>query len=352
MTKTHWIILVTASVFVAVLLPFSYDGAMLVAGLTLLVLGADWIVEGAIGLAKQLEISSFVVGLTVVAFGTSAPELAASVQAAWRGEGALAVGNVVGSNIANVCLILGLTAVLRPVPCKSSVIAKDVPVMIGVTILGMIVMGTGPDGTGLVTRLEGGLLVAGILLYTAFFFIVGRRESREVLAELERQMGEYIGSEQGVPKSTRACIILSVVGALTLAGGAALMVEGATNVAQNLGVSSVVIGLTMVAFGTSVPELMTSLTAAFKKEPDLAVGNILGSNAFNILSVLGIAALVRPLEVPALTISRDMWVMLAVALLCLPVMGSFRRITRWEGGAMFAFYIGYIVVVYVHEIAS
>jgi len=174
-----------------------------------------------IGLATRLGISSFVVGLTVVAFGTSAPELAASIQAAWRGEGALAVGNVVGSNIANVCLILGLTAVLRPVPCKSSVIAKDVPVMIGVTILGMIVMGTGPDGTGLVTRLEGGLLVAGIVLYTGIFFVVGRRESRDVLAELERQIDEYIESDKGVPKTLKACIILSVVGAITLAGGAA-----------------------------------------------------------------------------------------------------------------------------------
>lgn len=346
MTKTHLIILTIAGACFAAILPFSYDGAMLVAGLALLVFGADWLVEGAVGLAMRLGISSFVVGLTVVAFGTSAPELAASVQASWRGEGALAVGNVVGSNIANVCLILGLTALIRPVPIKSSVIAKDVPVMIGVTALGIFVMMTG----GVITRLEGGILTLGIVVYSGVFYLVGRRESGEILAQLEQQIGEFLGSvDEAVPKSMVVCVVLVLVGALALAGGSSLMVDSATSLALHLGISSEVVGLTMVAFGTSVPELVTSLTAAVKEESDIAVGNILGSNAFNILSVLGIAAIVSPLEVPAITIHRDVWVMLAVAIMCFPVMGSWRRITRWEGAALFLFYLGYISVVYLHE---
>ncbi len=311
------------------------DLARVLVGVLLLVLGAEWLVTGAARLAREFGVSPFVVGLTVVAFGTSAPELAASVRATVAGEGELAVGNVIGSNIANICLILGLTAMLRPVPVQSGVVRRDVPIVIGVTI-GAIV--TFVDGV--IGRIEAAILASGIVAFTVFLVIAGRREVIEqALDEPEPVIR--------VGPSRLWLVARTLIGMVALVLGADLLVDGATALAEAMGVPSVIIGLSLVAFGTSVPELATSLAAAIKRESDIAVGNILGSNVFNILCVLGISGLVRPLDVPPLAMQRDAWVMLVVALACLPILGTARRISRLEGTLLFVTYLVYVIVIYV-----
>ncbi len=311
------------------------DLARVLVGVLLLVLGAEWLVTGAARLARDMGVSPFVVGLTVVAFGTSAPELAASVRATLAGEGELAVGNVIGSNIANICLILGLTAIMRPVPVQSGVVRRDVPIVIGVTIGAILVF-----MDGVVGRIEAAVLAVGIVAFTVFLVVAGRREVIEQALDEPEQVIR-------VGPARVWTIVRTLVGMIALVLGADLLVEGASALAAALGVPSVIIGLSLVAFGTSVPELATSLAAALKRESDIAVGNILGSNVFNILCVLGISGLVRPLDVPDLAMQRDVWVMLVVALACLPILGTARRISRIEGSLLFTTYIAYIVVIYV-----
>lgn len=349
MERTQAIIAAIGLLLGGALLPFSMDWAALVAGLTLLVIGADWLVDGSARLASRLGVSHLLIGLTVVAFGTSAPELGASVQATLEGEGPLAIGNIVGSNIANICLILGLTAMLRPVPCSSRLVREDVPVMIGVTVMGMVVLGTG----GVVGRVEGAVLTLGIFAYTYWLYTRGRREATGALegtvaaqlAEAVQQPAEEPAEKQGESVNSRRGIwrevLLVLLGAAALSFGSKMLVFGASSVAAGMGVSSSVIGLTIVAFGTSVPELVTCLNAVLKKETDLATGNILGSNVFNILSVMGVASLVRPIDVPPEVVTRDMWVMFAVALVCLPLMR--KRVSRAGGGLLFAAYLLYMV---------
>ncbi len=313
------------------------DPAMLVGGLLLLVFGAEWLVTGSAALARALGISPLVIGLTVVAFGTSAPELAASVRASAAGEGPLAVGNIVGSNIANVCLILGFTALLRPVPVRSGVVRKDVPIMLLVTVLAMLAF---LDGR--VQRFEGALLFAGILVFTGFMFVAGKKEAAAMAREV-------LGEDDDAPPKARAApmVVRIIVGLISLAIGAELLVRGATGLALAMGVSSAVIGLSVVAFGTSLPELVTTITATFKREADLAVGSILGSNVFNLLCVLGAASLVRGLDVPPETMSRDAWIMLFVSAACLPILGTSHRISRIEGAVLFVTYLVYVVVIFL-----
>jgi len=318
------------------------DGALLAIGLGLVLVGADWLVEGAARIARRLGSSSFILGLSVVAFGTSAPELAAGIRAAIDGESDLVTGNVVGSNIANICLILGLTAVLRPVPCQTQLIRKDVPIMIGVTILGMVFMWTGAS----VSRPEGVVLSVGLALYTGMLVLIGRGERQALTELLEHQLEELVGSDAERRGSLWRPALMALGGAVALALGSSLLVDGAVGVAARIGVANSVIGLSLVAFGTSVPELVTSLAAAWRRESDLAVGNILGSNCFNILSVLGVSALVAPLATGPDMMNRDMWLMLAVSLACLPIMGSWGRITRSEGGVLLAVYVLYMIMIF------
>jgi len=318
------------------------DGAQLAIGIALVVVGADWLVEGSAKIARGLGVSSFIVGLSVVAFGTSAPELAAGIRAALDNESDLVTGNVVGSNIANVCLILGLTAVLRPVPCQSMIVRKDVPIMIGITIMGMAFMATERS----VSRTEGIILTAGVVLYSLMLLLIGRSEQKSVSAELEQQLEQMVGpikSERSALWKNLGAVLLGVV---ALAYGSSILVDGATGLAGRLGVPNGVIGLSLIAFGTSVPELMTSLSAAWKRESDIAVGNILGSNCFNILAVLGISSLVAPLVTGPGMIRRDMWLMLGVSIACLPVMGSWGRITRTEGAVLLSVYVGYMWLIF------
>lgn len=339
MERTQLIIAAIGLTLGCALLAVSTDWAALVLGLMFLVLGADWLIDGSARLASRLGVSHLVIGLTVVAFGTSAPELGASVQATLAGEGELAIGNVVGSNIANICLILGLTAILRPVPCPPRLVREDVPAMIGVTIIGMIFIGTGD----VIGRIEGGVLVAGIVVYTWWLYSRGRREAAALKGTPAAQIAEAVDLPENPEESGSVGrqLFLVLIGAAALSGGSKLLVDGASSVASEMGVSASVIGLTIIAFGTSVPELVTSLNAVFKKESDIATGNILGSNVFNILSVMGVASIVKPIGVPPEVVNRDMWVMLAVALACLVLMR--KKVSRAGGGLLFVVYLAYMV---------
>ncbi|MEM9166700.1 MAG: calcium/sodium antiporter [Planctomycetota bacterium] len=315
-----------------------------VLGLALLIVGAEVMVRGASHLARSIGISSFVVGLTVVAFGTSAPELGVSLRDAYVAEGELAVGNIIGSNIANIGLILGVTALICPIAVKLGVVRREAMIMIVVTFAGMLAM----LGGG-IHRVAGGLLVLGLLVFTLRAYRAGRDASGEEQSELVKAAKE-LDEElhlQGTPPWWTS-VLRVVAGLAMLYFGSDFLVGGSRGIAENLGVSEAVIGLTMVAFGTSVPELALSSVAAFRKQPDIAIGNILGSNIFNILCVLGIASLLAPdpLLVPPELWRRDIWVMLLFALLCIPVMTSQARITRLEGGLLLGLYLVYMGVIY------
>jgi cation:H+ antiporter len=304
---------------------------LFVAGLGLLILGAEWLVRGASRLAGALGISPLVIGLTVVAFGTSAPEVAVSVKAAWAGQPDLALGNVVGSTVFNVLFILGASALVTPLLVSSQLIRLDVPIMIGLSVLVLVLAADGSIG-----RLDGALLFAGVIVYTAFQVRQSRKESAAIRDEYAQ---EY------APKrpSTPANLMLVAAGLALLVLGSRWLVSGAVAFAQALGVSELVIGLTIVAAGTSLPEVATSILAAFRGERDIAVGNVVGSNIFNLLAVLGLSALVAPdgLPAPPSLLRFDLPVMIAVALACLPIFASEATINRWEGALFLSYYAAY-----------
>lgn len=302
----------------------------LAAGLVLLYFGAEGLIRGASSLALRLGITPLVVGLTVVAFGTSAPELVVSTKAAYLGQGGIAVGNVVGSNIFNIAVILGLSALIRPLRIRVQLLKFDMPVMLGVSLLCWALFRDGQ-----LSRPEAALLFAGILAYTVINVVMARRETSKVVEK------EF---EEGTPhKSRNAGIdLLLVVGGLTLLVlGARFFVSGAIDLARLWGISEAVIGLTIVAAGTSLPELATSLIAAFRKEDDIAIGNIVGSNVFNILAILGVSGMITPLSTGGVT-PVDFGVMLGVAFLLLPLMHTGLRLARWEGAVFVALYGGYV----------
>jgi len=315
---------------------------LLIAGLVVLTVGAEALVRGASRLARQLGISPLVVGLTVVAFGTSAPELAVSVEASLGGRPDIAVGNVVGSNVLNVLLILGLSAAIVPLAVSSRLVRLDVPIMVAASALLWLFA-----ADGRVTLLEGIVLVAGLLAYTVLLIVLGRRRPR---AEPEV-------AATTVPKGPRhTTVALLLVGAgLALLGlGARWLVDGAVDIARLLGVGELAIGLTIVAAGTSAPELATSVVASIRRERDIAVGNVVGSNLFNILSVLGVSAIVAPsgLTVADDALRFDVPVMFAVACLCLPIFISGGRISRGEGVLLLVCLVAYEAVVLLHGSAS
>jgi cation:H+ antiporter len=316
----------------------------LIAGLALLVAGAEVLVRGAARLAAQFGIPPLIIGLTVVAFGTSAPETAVSVQAALDGKGDLAIGNVVGSNIANVLFILGLTALIAPLIVSRQIIRLDVPIMIGASL---VTYALAWDGS--LSRLDGALLFIGILAYTAFLIINSRRDKP---AAADDEFAAEFGLTEA-PKPYAWLINLGLIGGglMLLVSGSNLLVEGAVQMARALGMSELVIGLTVVAVGTSLPELATSVMAAIKGERDIAVGNIVGSNLFNLLCVLGLASLVSPHAIPvaANALAFDFPVMIAVAVACLPIFFNGYAINRWEGGLFIAYYALYTTYLIVHS---
>ncbi len=290
--------------------------------------------RGSAALALRSGLTPLFVGLTVVSFGTSAPELAVSLDASLSGETSVAIGNVIGSNIANLALILGVSALLRPVKVKSKLVKLDVPILI---VCSFLVAGLLADGS--LARWEGLLLVIGLVSYAVFRFRLARRETRENRRKFERSL----------PRQSRASIrqvilILGGVGALALGGHA--FVNGALRLADMVGVSPAVIALSVVAFGTSLPELATSVIASVKGHPDLAIGNAIGSNIFNLLGILGIAALVQPLGLCDVR-PEDIGMMIGFALLLLILLRTKFELNRWEGGILFIGYWGYVVWLFI-----
>ncbi|TRO24023.1 calcium/sodium antiporter [Ectopseudomonas mendocina] len=307
----------------------------LIAGLVLLVAGAEVLVRGAAKLAAQFGIPPLVIGLTVVAFGTSAPETAVSVQSAFNGSGDLAIGNVIGSNIANILLILGVTALVAPLVVSRQLIRLDVPIMIGASL---VTFGLAWDGE--LSRLDGTLLFGGVLAYTGFLIYNARKDKGGDDDEFAKEFGL---DEAPKPYAWAVNLGLIIAGLVLLVAGSNFLVEGAVTLARALGISELVIGLTVVAVGTSLPELATSIIAAIKGERDIAVGNIVGSNIFNLLCVLGLASLVSPtaISVSPNALAFDFPVMIAVAVACLPIFFAGYRINRWEGLLFLAYYVAY-----------
>jgi len=314
------------------------DILLLALGVGLLVWGADMLVRGAARIAAAAGISALVVGLTVVAFGTSAPELSVSVASAYKGQADLAVGNVVGSNIFNILVILGLSALIIPLRVAQQLVRFDVPLMIGISIL---LFGLSLDGK--IGRLDGVLLAGGIITYTVFLIRQSRRESSEaVKAEYEQAYGP---ADAKAPKRWLKNIGLIVVGLGGLVAGSQLLVDSAVSIARYFKVSELVIGLTIVAAGTSLPEVATSVVAAFKGERDIAVGNVVGSNIFNILCVLGFSSVFSPagIHVSPAALAFDIPVMIGVALAAFPIFFSGYQVGRFEGGVLVTAYVGYAV---------
>ena len=307
-------------------------------GLLALVAGADLLVRGASRLALSFGISPLVVGLTIVAMGTSAPEVAVSVGAALDGRNDIAIGNVVGSNIFNVLFILGLSALITPLVVNAQIIRQEVPIMVGASLLLLAFALDGHLGFW-----ECGFLLLLLLAYTVFLVLQSRRESQATRDAYQHE----------VVKASRwdahwaVQLLLIGVGLALLVLGSQWLVAAATAFARAMGVSDLVIGLTIVAAGTSLPEVATSVMAAVRKQRDIAIGNVIGSNTFNILGCLGLTGLVAAggLPIAAGLLNFDIWVMLAVAFACLPVFLSGRQIARWEGGVFMGYYLAYTAYV-------
>jgi cation:H+ antiporter len=309
---------------------------LLILGLVLLVGGAEILVRGATGLSLALGISPLVIGLTVVAYGTSSPEVAVTLQAGFAGQTDLALGNVIGSNIANILLVLGSAALVAPLVVRSQLVRFDVPIMIGASILLLILAYDGRIG-----RLESGILAAGAFIYSAVVLYLGTRRGAQPIDMPE--VDESVMVQRGRYRRIVRNLIYVVIGLGLLVLGSRWLVDGAIEIATALGVSQIVIGLTVVAVGTSLPEIATSMLAALKGERDLAVGNAVGSNIFNIFLVLGLAGFIVPVDIPVPTsaLNFDLIVMIAVAVACLPIFFTGGEIARWEGGLFLAYFVAY-----------
>lgn len=306
------------------------DAFYIICGLVLLPLGAGGLVRGSTGIALRMGVTALTIGLTVVAFGTGSPELIVSIEAARLDSAGIVLGNVVGSNIANLTLVLGVAALAKPMTVRSELVRREMPLMIGVTLLMCVLL-----FDGRLSRLEGVMLLGGAIIYTVSSYLAAKRgAAQEVIAQFD---GALFGSRRG----TGLDIVLFCTGLLGLLLGAHLLLRGATAIAASLGISQVVIGLTVVAVGTSLPELATSVTSTLRGEADIAFGNAIGSNVLNILAVLGVAALIRPFEVYGLR-SIDLGVMIATAVLLLPLLWRGSVLNRWEGALLLAIYVTYM----------
>lgn len=308
------------------------DIVLVIAGLLLLIVGGEALVRGASTLAVKVGLSPLVIGLVVVSAATSAPELAVTVGAVLEGEPDLAVGNVVGSNIINILLILGISAIISPLVIKRQLVRFDIPVMVGLSLLLVVV-----SLDGRISVFDGMLLLAGLILHIIMSILVGRRTA----AKPEYEPSEMPLNSKPVSLWFAALLLAAGVGLLVF--GAQLLVSGAVNIATDLGVSSLVIGLTVVALGTSLPELATSIIALRRGERDMAVGNIVGSNLFNIGLVLGLPAIIfgEGIPVPAAAIALDLPLMLAAAAALLPIAFTGFIIARWEGALFVGLYTAY-----------
>ena len=309
-------------------------------GFVLLYYGAEWLVKGSSSLARALGITPVVIGLTVVAFGTSAPELVVSLVASVKGKSMIAVGNVVGSNICNIALVLGLAALFQPITSHRSVIRRDIPIMLGISVYLLLL-----SLNSMLGRIEGATLFIGIILYTFFNYSISMKEFREGQSEEIREIQSEL-EEIGYIPSRKKQIVFVLTGIIGVVAGAEIVVEAAVRIMTIIGVDEKFIGLTIVAFGTSLPELATSVVAAIRKEMDISIGNLVGSNVFNIMSVLGAASLVRPIPIPGGFIESGLWidymVMLATSFLPWLMMRKTLTVTRKDGLILVFCYLGYL----------
>ncbi len=323
-------------------MPVLIDVLWLLLGLTALYLGADWLVGGAAKLAVRFGISPLVVGLTVVAFGTSAPELFVSMGFNAGGFPDMALGNVIGSNICNIGLVLGISAFICVLEIKSQLLFRDLPILLLATLVfSWMLM------NGVISRTEGVFLFCGIVAYTAFQLVLARKEKNPaVLQEFAQEFDPKVARTEPLWKLLAAII----VGLVALYFGAEWLERGGVSLAKRFGVPEAVISLTLIAFSTSVPELATSIVASLKKEGDIITGNIIGSCIFNLLCVIGVTASISPIVTTQIEMA-DLYVMIGMTALLLPVMASRRRISRWEGGLLVGCYAAYTAFLWFDRVA-
>ena len=306
---------------------------LIIAGFALLLFGGESVVRGSVALAQRLGISPLIVGLTIVGFGTSLPEMVVSVNAALVGSPGLAVGNVVGSNIANILLILGVAAVIAPIAVSPGAVKRD---LLGMSAVTLVYVGLGMSGQ--IVFWQGALMLIALMSYIGFTVWHDNKSNDEV-AELHREEAAEMGT---IPLRTVSIAGIIIVGLFAVVVGAEWLVTGATTLATEFGVPEEVIGLTVVAIGTSLPELATSIVAAYRGHSDVCVGNVLGSNLFNLFGITGVTAMFTPLPFSDKIVSFDLWILLAATALIIPFMLSGRRISRLEGSILLVLYVGFI----------
>lgn len=310
---------------------------LLIAGLSVLITGGEFLVRGATSIALRLHISPLVVGLTIVAFGTSAPELFVSIQSALAGSPDLTMGNVIGSNICNLALVLGITAVIAPVKVQSDSIKIDWPMTMGSsTLLYLLVR------ENLISSYEGVLFILILAAYTFFIIRKSRRETKKM-----KQLAHELDVPEAPSPFLWRDILFIALGTVGLSLGSDWLVKGAQSIALQYGVAERIIGITILALGTSLPELATSMVASFKKETDIAVGNLMGSNIFNVLSILGITSIIQEIQVNDVIINSDMIWMLLITFLIFPMMLHKKEVGRIEGMILLGIYVYYIYNVVV-----
>lgn len=305
------------------------DYLLLIGGLAILIAGGEVLVRGAVGIALKFNLSPLVIGMTIVSFGTSAPELLVSLKAALEGHPEIAIGNVIGSNIANIALVLGITAMILPIPVKKNTLKIDWPIMMGVSVLFYLFI-----LNGVLNRWEGAIFVALLILFVIY-------QLKSSTTNETNDEDEAIEEVKSNYSNVYLHLLFIVVGVVALSFGAEWLLTGSVNIAQDFGVSEHIISVTIIAFGTSVPELATSIIAALKKQMDISVGNLIGSNIFNLLAVLGITSLIKEIPISNQVISSDVFWMLGTSFLLLPFMLNY-NISRWKGAVLTLFYLAYV----------
>ena len=313
--------------------PLAWDVATLVVGIGVLYFGAEWLVRGAVHLAASLGISPIVVGLTVVSLGTSAPELVVCIVAALEGRPGLATGNVLGSNLANIGLILGVTSLITPLKVQARVVWREMPIMLAITVGLFGLMWDMQLG-----RVDGIILIGALVGYLVFAFRSVGEQAPDILGDYEEFMEDR--EEEQATKVRARDFVLVVGGCMGLVVGGYAIVEGAVGVGTALGISEVVIGLTVVAVGTSLPELATSVVAAMRQEADIAVGNVIGSNIFNLAGILGVTSTIAPIPIERSVLTHELVAVTIMSVALFPLVRLDWRLRRWEGAILLAMYLG------------
>ena len=311
---------------------------LLILGLATLIAGGEFLVKGAVGIAKKAHISPLVIGMTVISFGTSAPELVVSIKAALSNSPEIAIGNVIGSNIANLALVLGITVLIFPIVVDRNSKIIDWPMMMLASLLFFLF-----SYDNIIQFWEGAVLFGILITFTTYLIVNSRKKTKKELAVQEEHLEEVAKTIH--PALSIGYVLLGLVG---LFFGAGWLLDGAVNIATDLGMSKTVIGVTIVAFATSVPELVTSAVAAFKKETDISIGNLIGSNIFNIMAVIGITAIIKPIPVDQAVIDSDFIWMLVIAAALLPLMLIGKKLNRFKGFLLAGTYVAYIAIVLIN----